>query len=152
MQNTAIVDTSCLIALSKLSHFDLLNHLFQEVITTNAVQKEFGYTLPAWIVISNNPNDDKENQLASFLDEGEASIIALALNFSSVTIIIDEKKGRLLAKQQKLKTIGTLKVLLIAKQKGLISAINPLILKLQKFNFRLNKDVVNQILVLANEQ
>jgi predicted nucleic acid-binding protein len=152
MPHTAIVDTSCLIALSKLNHLYLLNDLFNKVLTTPLVQKEFGHSLPDWIQISHSFDNNKQNELTTLLDKGEASVIALALENTGITVIIDEKKGRALAKSNNLKTIGTLKVLLVAKQQGIIPAIKPLIQQLQRSNFRLNKNIVQQVLALAYEE
>jgi predicted nucleic acid-binding protein len=54
------------------------------------------------------------------LDTGEASAIALAMETVNSTLIIDEKKGRKFAKNLGLQIIGTLKILLLAKQHRLI--------------------------------
>jgi uncharacterized protein len=85
------------------------------------------------------------------LDKGEASVIALALEIENSVIIIDEKKGRKIAKNLNLEVIGSLKVLLIARKKGVISRIYPILQELGSQNFRFSKKLVTQALIEANE-
>ena len=61
------------------------------------------------------------------VDIGEASSIALALEIPQATLVIDERKGRKIAKELNLKIIGTLKVLLKAKENGVISSVQEII-------------------------
>lgn len=53
MSRIIISDTSCLIALTKIGKLDLLKELFQKVLITTSVSKEFGGTLPGWIIRAN---------------------------------------------------------------------------------------------------
>jgi len=50
------------------------------------------------------------------------------------------------------KIIGTLKVILLAKQKGIIPKVKPLIEQLQRSNFRLHNSIVNQIIKESGEE
>ena len=61
------------------------------------------------------------------LDRGEAEAIVLAKELQADILIIDERNGYLLAKAQGLHVIGTLTVLLMAKNQGLISSVKPLL-------------------------
>ncbi len=61
------------------------------------------------------------------LDRGEAEAIMLAKEFQADTLILDERTGYRLAKAQGLHVIGTLTVLLIAKNQGLITSVKPLL-------------------------
>ena len=75
-----VIDTSCLIILSKISRLNLLEQLFPEIIIPEAVHKEFGESLTGYIKIRKAPLSDKLIQFASaFLDKGESEVIALAL-------------------------------------------------------------------------
>ncbi len=65
---------------------------------------KFGNSLPAWIEIRNICSaKHSQAQLEKVLDKGEASAIALALETDNAILIIDEKKGRKVAKDLKLK-------------------------------------------------
>ncbi|MFV9690725.1 MAG: DUF3368 domain-containing protein [Desulfobacteria bacterium] len=61
------------------------------------------------------------------MDRGEAEAILLAKEVQADTLIIDERIGYTIAKAQGLHVIGTLTVLLMAKEHGLISTVKPLL-------------------------
>jgi len=85
------------------------------------------------------------------LDPGAASAIALALETIAPVLIIDERKGRAIAQSLNIPVAGTLKVLLFAKQNGIIKSVKPIIELLQIHSFRFKKSLVDEILSLANE-
>lgn len=107
--------------------------------------------MPNWIIIQ-NPKDRKNQRLLEVtLDKGEASAIALALEQSNCRLIIDELRGRKLAKQLGLTITGTLGVLAEAKISGLIPLVRPLIDKIKQTDFRLSKQLEIEILKLIGE-
>lgn len=65
--------------------------------------------------------------LAHDLDRGESEAIVLAQELAADTLIIDERMGYVIAKAQGLHVIGTLTVLLMAKQAGLLPAVKPIL-------------------------
>ena len=151
MQATIISDTSCLILLYKIDSLNLLERLFTTVITTQTVADEFGENLPKWIIIQNPKDRKNQRVLEALLDKGEASAIALALEQSNCLLIIDELKGRKLAKQLGLTITGTLGVLAEAKISGLTPLVLPLIDKIKQTDFRLSKQLEIEILKLIGE-
>lgn len=151
MSNIIISDTSCLIAFDRINQLEILHHVFDSIVTTSNVQQEFGKDLPEWIKIQDALNQDKKAELEKVVDTGEASAIALAIEIQNSVLIIDEKKGRKVARSLNLQIIGSLRVLLIAKQKGIIKNIFPLIQELEKKNFRFSKILIDQVLTAANE-
>ena len=114
--------------------------------------EEFGRPLPQWILIHPVINQSKKRELEKIVDSGEASAIALALETKNSILVIDEKKGRKLATELRIEIIGTLKILLIGKQKGVISSVKDLIVQMQEVNFRFSKAVVEEILNLSGEK
>ncbi|MFN6087744.1 MAG: DUF3368 domain-containing protein [Cyclobacteriaceae bacterium] len=152
MNKVIISDASCLIALDEIGQIEFLKSVFPQIVTTNEVSAEFGKELPTWISVKTLQNSAKRNELELVLDAGEASAIALALeNPKQSILIIDEKKGRKIAKQYNLEIIGTLRVLLLAKQNGVIPSVKNLVAELTRKRFRFTNAVVNQILEEANE-
>jgi predicted nucleic acid-binding protein len=152
MNKVIISDASCLIALDEIGQIEILKSAFPQIVTTKEVSAEFGKELPTWISIKALQNSAKRNELELVLDAGEASAIALALeNPKQSILIIDEKKGRKIAKQYNLEIIGTLRVLLLAKQNGVIPSVKNLVAELTRKRFRFTNAVVNQILEEANE-
>lgn len=152
MSDIVISDASCLIAFERINQLDILRLLFSEICTTTQVKSEFGNTLPDWIIIRDASNVSKIAELEKLVDKGEASAIALALENAASTLIIDEKKGRRLALQLKVNIIGSLGLLLLAKQKGVIPAVKPIIIQLEQQGFRFSKEIVSHLLLLAGEK
>ena len=148
MDKIIIADTSCLIALDNIGHLYILKDLFSEVNITEQVSQEFGNPLPDWFVIHRviiSP------AVENMLDAGEASAITLALTYDNPLLIIDEKRGRKIAETLHIPIIGTLKLLLLAKQHTVINEIRPIINLLDANGFRFSKLIVTELLALAGE-
>jgi predicted nucleic acid-binding protein len=146
MNRLIISDTSCLIALSKIGKLDLLKELYQEIFITTEVYKEFGGRLPDWIIIIEVKSKYKQKELEVKLDKGEASSIALALESKNPTLIIDEIKGRKIARSFNLNMIGTIGIIILAHKKGLISDVVEIILQLVRKGFRLPDTLISKII------
>jgi predicted nucleic acid-binding protein len=125
---------------------------FNTILTTPQVAREFEQPLPSWILIKEISNHARFKEIYLLLDEGEASAITLAIETKNSVLVIDEKKGRKIARETlNLEIIGTLRILLLAKQKGIIPAVKPLIEALHQYNFRFSKSIVEEILKEAKE-
>lgn len=151
MERVVIADASCLIVLEKIGELNLLFKTFGQVIITPQVQSEFGLTLPEWVVVEPVQNEELFFDLLQQLDPGEASAIALALESAGSLLIIDEKRGRQVAKSYGLVTVGTLGVLLEAKRMAVIPSIRPLIDNMTAANFRIAPKLLDMVLQEAGE-
>lgn len=89
--------------------------------------------------------------LETIVDKGEASAIALALELDNPLLIIDDLKGRKLAKKLNLNIAGTLGVILKAKEKGIIKSTKGIFEKLKQSNFRISEKVETELLKLSGE-
>ena len=139
----------------------LLRGSFHEITIPSAVRDELlsaeketrRKTLRAetWIrvVALENPN---RTAVYAGLDEGEAQVLVLAEEQNASLVLIDERKARRYAERLKLPLSGTLGVLLLAKEEGIISAISPLLKALQEVGLYLHDDLVKQVLKLAGEK
>jgi predicted nucleic acid-binding protein len=145
MPGIIVSDTSCLILLDKLGRIGLLKSLFGNITVTKTVADEFGNVLPEFVEIENPKNKNYQKILESFLDPGEASAIALALEKEECLLIIDEFKGRREAKQLGLNYTGTLGILIVAKEKGLINSVTEIIKEIGKTDFRINEKLINEV-------
>ena len=67
-----------------------------------------------------------EPSLLAALDRGEAAAIPLAERLQA-TLLADDARARQIARQRGLAVVGTLGILLLAKHKGLISTILPIL-------------------------
>jgi predicted nucleic acid-binding protein len=151
MQKIIVSDTSCLILLDKIKQLDLLHALFNRITITQIIAGEFGKQLPAYIQIENPVNLIYQKILESNLDSGEASALALALEKKDCLLIIDDYKGRKEAKNLGLTFTGTLGILIIAKQKGLIKSITRILTDIQKTDFRISDTVIKDARRRCNE-
>jgi len=146
MDKIIISDTSCLIALSNIGMLHILKDLFEEVLITPEVNDEFGNQLPNWIIVSQAKNKLKQTEIENKLDKGEASSIALALEIPSSTLIIDEVKGRNIAKNLNIEIIGTIGIIILAGKKGIVNDVISFVLKLVNNGFRLSNEIVDRII------
>lgn len=147
MKRAVISDTSCLIVLSKIGHLGILQKLFGEVFISEEVGNEFGEALPDWIVVKKVESRQIEKILLLNVDEGEASAMALYLEQTEdALLIIDERKGRLIAQDLGIKIIGTIGIILKAKEKGIITNLSETIELLEQTDFRLSPKLKQQLL------
>jgi predicted nucleic acid-binding protein len=74
----------------------------------------------------------KVNTYVQTVDLGEAEAIALAEELHADRLLLDERKGRELARQRGLSVVGLLGVVLLAKRKGLITSARELVERLDR--------------------
>ncbi len=151
MHNIVISDTSCLIIFHKIGQLEILQKVYNNVITTPEVVQEFSEILPEWIIIKEVQDKKYQEFLETEVDYGEASAIALAKELDNPLLLLDDLKARKLAGKLNLRFTGTLGVITKAKQVGVISAVKPLIDSLLRTNFRISENVLNELLKINNE-
>ena len=156
-----VADSSPLVSLAILEKLELLEKLFDDVYIPQAVfdeitvsGKPFSHALREF---SKRKTKRVKNRVAlsilmDDLDKGEAEAIILALENGIDDILIDEHKGRRIAKTKGLHPIGTIGILLQAKRDGLINAIHPFLKKLVENNIRISSGLYKQALELAKEE
>jgi hypothetical protein len=155
-----ITNNTPLAALWSVGYLALLRDLFKEVWAPQAVCDEFLAAEPAlrqatlesspWIrcVSLQNPQ-----HVAVYigLDRGEAEVLSLAEESEPRLIIMDELRGRRYAQRLGLPLTGTLGVLLLAKEQGLIPAIKPLVEALLNAGLYLTPELIEKALAIAGE-
>ena len=85
------------------------------------------------------------------IDKGESASIVLYKETNSDLLAINDLKARGIAHALGIKIIGTLGILLLAKDKGLIQEIKPLMEKLRKNGAYVSNSLYNRILEDAGE-
>ena len=141
-----ISNTSCLIVLDNIDMLGILKDLYGSIIITKEVSEEFSKTIPDWIDVREG-NDKKYLELMkNFVDLGEASTIALAVEVDNNITILDDLKARKIAKKLNIKMTGTLGVIINAKKKNIISSTKEVLNKLKDAGFRISKEIENEIL------
>ncbi len=129
-----VSDTSPVTALLTVNEVDLLNQLFGEVVIPNAVQLELLRShsqLPLWLRVEAVRNTAEVVRMRQMVDEGEAEAIELAKELQADWLLIDERKGRRLASQERVPVIGLLGVVLLAKRRNLLSSARVLLDRLE---------------------
>lgn len=158
----AICNTSPLLYLHRLGVLDWLGQIFDEIWIPTAVTdklregRDQGYDVPdpahyAWLQIV-DPGSIPSEWLSLELGWGERSVMALALENPDRVILLDDALARRIAEAAGLRVWGTLRILLTAKEKGLITSLDPLLDHLQDFGMWISADVRRRVLTLAGEQ
>jgi predicted nucleic acid-binding protein len=136
MTEKIVINTSPLLAISKMQAFDSIGRLPFEFICPAEVENEIligakqGYDvrIPEWVKIENLRFPISSLAVAS-LDAGEAAVIQLALEQNIEMVCIDELKGRRAAVAVGLRVVGSLGLLGKAKTNGLITEVKPFLEK-----------------------
>ncbi|MBE9058165.1 MULTISPECIES: DUF3368 domain-containing protein [Sphaerospermopsis] len=150
MSEVAVTNSTCLIGLERIGRLEILPQVFSSIFIPLAVQQEVGINAD-WPIVQSVANLALIAALKTQLDPGEAEAIALAIELGDVFLIIDERNARRIAQQMGLKVIGTLGMLLRAKEKGVISEVKPVIMSLESVNFRIAPALIQKALILAGE-
>jgi len=152
-----VSNTSPIIALYSIEKLYLLKDIFGEIVIPQGVSKELARWKArivrdeSWIKERRVKNRLALDILTLFLDQGEAEAIILAREISADRLIIDERAGRDIARWLGIKMIGTLGILLLAKEEGLIPQVKDSLDALKKKNFWISKELEVQILKRARE-
>ena len=85
------------------------------------------------------------------IDPGEAEVIALALELGINDVVLDDLDARRFARRNGLQPIGTLGLLLGAKESGLIVSVRNEINRLRSFGFRASDALIATVLASAGE-
>jgi predicted nucleic acid-binding protein len=159
--DVVVSDTSPIRALEWIGQLDLLEFLYGRVIVPPAVSRELlrsderfraiDVTHLPWVEIR-QPADPQRLSAAEELDAGEAEALSLAVELNADLVLIDESAGRRKADALGLKIIGTVGILLRAKQRGRLPEIGPLIDELRNgLGFFLSDTFTAEVLKRANE-
>ena len=154
-----VADASALIALSACESLPLLDALFGQVLVPEAVFNE--------VAANNKPQSARLRSylhgkvravdmqsfvyLDSFADAGETAAMILYKEVAADFLLIDDKRGRKVAKINQINTIGSLGVLLQAKRLGLIPLIAPLLEQISASPVFIGADLIRTVLELAGE-
>jgi predicted nucleic acid-binding protein len=144
-----VADTGPLNYLMLIDAIDLLPKLFDRIIIPAAVYDELidngapaivraGFAqVPPWLEVSPNPDRSRDIAAATALDEGEGAAIALAVAIGADLILMDDRDGVAFARAHGFAVTGTLGVLDLAAQRGLIDLVQAFTrLKATSFHYR----------------
>jgi uncharacterized protein len=158
-----VSDTSPINNLAAINHLDLLHQLYGTVLIPEAVFREL--TDPSfpvagatevqtldWIQVRAVNNRALVEELSSELDIGEAEAVALAVEVQPDQVLIDERRGRLVASRLNLRHTGILGILVEAKSQNLIPEVKPLLNALvNEAGFWVAKPLYENVLMFVGE-
>lgn len=158
-----VADSGPLIALARLDLLGLPGRYFESVLVTASV----------WEEVQRKPNADEATRLSAAverslfrviedpenvptslsragIDDGERSALALGIELGA-TLLMDDRRARRIALQLGRPIIGTLGLLLHAREEGFIPALRPLIERLQASGYFMPRDLVANVLASLGE-
>ena len=156
-----ISDTTPILSLLKAEQLDLLQKLFDTVIVPEKVYEELTTNLIfeseksvivncPFIVVEKVCNKVSVKLLRNItgLDAGESEALVLYEEKDADILLIDEHKGRGVARKMSVKYVGTMGILMMAYDKDIISAseIKHCLEVLLDKNIRLSRNLCNKVL------
>ena len=158
-----VSDTSPINNLAAINHLHLLQQLYGTVLIPEAVYRELtdpnfpvagAIEVQTFIWIQTRPVQDRilVEALSNELDIGEAEALALALEMKADQVLIDERRGRMVAARLNLGYTGILGILVEAKSQRLISTVKPLLDALiNQAGFWVAEPLYKRVLQLVDE-
>ena len=156
-----VTNASPLIFLTKLELIDNITPLFEMFVITNGVKEEIlqhNDDTSKWINSLKHRNIRLEElgEIPSIiktwdLGKGESEVIAFSSVNKDFIAALDDKTARNCANSLKIKVTGTLGLILFSKHQGIIGHASQYFHKLIKLGFRIDKDILQYAIKLANE-
>lgn len=165
MARFVVSDASPLIGLAIVGGLDWLPALFDKVWVPPSVHQEVlpgvqarGETeiaqalsqqhLQLWTQAIPRPH-----KMLGELDAGEKDCLSIALSLPAgqSLVLMDERAGRAIAKELGIRVAGTAAVIGFAKQQGLITSAKDCFARLHASDFRISKEVIQEVLTQVGE-
>jgi predicted nucleic acid-binding protein len=157
-----IADSSALIALAISEQLSLLEKIFIKVIVTQevynecvALDKPYSNILKEFLITKVYMMSHIDFNMSLMgdivIDQGELSAIFLYKKLNADVLLIDDKKGKKVARLNAINCIGSIGVLLLAKRKNLLTEIKPSLIKILNSNIFISQKIINAALIEAGE-
>lgn len=159
-----VADAGPLIALARVDRLGLLRALYGRVCIPPAVRDELQPNSErpgaqrlqqalheSWLEVRTLSETSDRTLLTLVLDIGEVEAILLAEQVSCRFLLIDDRKGRRIARQRGLPVVGMAGVLLAAKTRQLLPEVQPVLDELSAVGYRLSPALIERVLALAGE-
>ena len=99
---------------------------------------------PAWLHVHETPSRESDHASVEGLDEGEAAAIALAISLDADLLLMDDRRGVMVARGKGLRVTGTLGILDLAAQRGLVNFAEA-VDSLRRTTFRIPEALLNSL-------
>ncbi|OUL34123.1 nuclease [Nostoc sp. T09] len=159
---TVVCNATPLINFAAINRLDILEAVFKQLLIPQSVYNETtveGFPGTEFVLQAINSSwlqvqsvSIIVNNIPSELDDGEREAIALALETGEQRILLDEREARQVAENLGLQAIGTLGILLLAKNRGVITQVQPLLdAMLDTAQYWVSRSLYEQVLRQAGE-
>ena len=152
-----IGDSSALVALAVVNQLELLEKLYDKLYIPQAVFDE--------VTRVGKPQSDKLRQFLQSkvkrvdltltqlgLGLGELEAITLYKELDADVLLIDDNRAKKYASLNGVKVIGSLGVLIKAKEKGYIEMVKPFLNEIQKSEVYISKKLIERVLEICGEE
>ena len=149
-----VSNSSPLIALAQIGRLDLRHQLHPLVLIPPVVAREVEPTvlvLPGWLAVQPLAHPRQPHTVSSSIGPGEHEVISLGLELRAERLILDEQPARRLATSLGLRVIGTVGLLLAAKDRGFLNAIRPELDRLLAVRFFMDQELYDRAVRQAGE-
>jgi uncharacterized protein len=156
-----VLNNTPLVALWAIGRLDLLRDLFGEVLIPRAVEDEFlavetgarqhALREAPWVK-SVSLAEPRRALVYVGIDQGEAEVLTLAEEREARLVVIDERRARRFAERLGIPLTGSLGILLLAKEAGLIESVSAWLSKLQEAGLFLAPSLIRKTLEVAGER
>ncbi|MDZ7752345.1 MAG: hypothetical protein U5S82_11890 [Gammaproteobacteria bacterium] len=128
--DSIVSDTTALIVLARQQRIAILGACFERILLPPTVYEEWLrgdarvedlMAQHRFLRVVASPRGDVLEELQALLDPGEAEAIALAKELR-IPLLVDEKKGRTIARMMGIPVVGLVGVLCLAVESGVCSA------------------------------
>ena len=150
--------------MARVGRLDLLRELYSAVRVPPTVHAELAIDTgkpgakvladafaAGWITVKAVVDADAVSSISRLVDLGESEAILLAEQVGARFLLIDDARGRRIARGRGVPVVGVAGVLLSAKSRGVLAEVRPVLDTLSEVGYRLSSRLVAAVLERAGE-
>lgn len=155
-----IVNSTPVIGLANIGKLDVLRQMYGAItipqavfdeIKSPSVQRQVNANRD-WIRVEQINDASQKQMYRAKLHAGEVEVMILAQEKKADLVILDDNAVKKTAKFLGLRVIGTLGILVLAKKRGYIKEVSPVLDALKRDGFFISDDLCDLVLRQADEK
>lgn len=155
-----IVNSTPVIGLANIGRLDVLRQMYGTItipqavfdeIKSPSVQRQVNANRD-WIRVEQINDASQKQMYRAKLHAGEVEVMILAQEKKADLVILDDNAAKKMAKFLGLRVIGTLGILVLAKKRGYIKEVSPVLDALKRDGFFVSDDLCDLVLRQADEK